>query len=67
MNRSYGLYSVVRSDSKWNLTVVETGLEYPAAKQRCQELEAEYKNAVLASGKHYSTWTADLYHCQLES
>ena len=60
-------YSVIRSKQDHSEEVVATGLSYQAAKKLATDKEQEYRAAVEASGKHYSSWTADLYHCQKEA
>ena len=60
-------YSVILSKKDHSEEVVATGLSYQEAKKLATDKEQEYRAAVEASGKHYSSWTADLYHCQKEA
>lgn len=59
-------YSVIKSGGDQSRAVVATGLEFEAAKALANLLDQEYRAKVEASGKHYSSWTADLHFCELE-
>ena len=58
------LYSVVRTRANHAEEIVAEGLSYLAAKKLSTYLEIKFREETEAAGKHYSSWTADLYHCQ---
>jgi hypothetical protein len=59
-------YSVI-CDRRSSRHVVAPGLEWSAARALSDRLDAEYRQRIEADGKRYSSWTADLHECQLES
>jgi hypothetical protein len=60
-------YSVVCAKADHSKTTVATGLSLIFARALCHTLDLEYRERIEASGKHYSSWTADLHHCELET
>lgn len=60
-------YSVICCKADHSRHVVATGLALTSARETAMRLDREYRERVEATGKHYSSWTADLHECQLES
>ena len=60
-------YSVIRERGDHTRQTVATGLTLTEARSLADRLDREYRERVEASGKYYSSWTADLHELQLES
>jgi hypothetical protein len=60
-------YSVKCCKKDRSETIVATGLSLADARGLAARLDAEYRRRIEATGQHYSSWTADLHECQLES
>ncbi len=72
MNRAKKLkrerrYSVICSGRDHKERIEATGLDLVTARAISARLDREYRDAVEGAGRHYSSWTADLHFCQLES
>jgi len=62
------LYSVICQHKKGYVEeTVATGLSFAEAKALAIRLDQQVRERTEASGKHYSSWTADIHYVQREA